>query len=142
MQPRINVITLGVKDIARSRKFYEKLGWKASSISTEGFAVFQLGGVILFLYPEKSLAEDANLSGTAVPGFRGISLSYNTSSKEDVDQVIMHAVEAGGKLQKRAQDVFWGGYSGYFADPDGHLWEVAWNPHWKIKSDGTVQLPA
>lgn len=141
MQPRINVITLGVKELARSRKFYEKLGWKASSISTDDFAAFQLGGLILFLFPEKLLAEDANLSGTSVPGFRGIAMGYNASSKEDVDQVIMQAVEAGGKLQKRAQDVFWGGYSGYFTDPDGHLWEVAWNPDWKIKSDGTVQLP-
>lgn len=141
MQPRINVITLGVKDLARSKKFYEKLGFKASSISEESFAAFQLGGLILFLFPENLLAEDANLAGAIYPGFKAVALSQNVATKEEVDLTLLQAVQAGALLQKRGQEASWGGYNGYFADPDGHLWEIAYNPFWKLNADGTIQLP-
>jgi uncharacterized protein len=142
MQPKINVITLGTKNIDKLRKFYEQgLGWKPSSSSNEHFVAFQLGGLVLCLYPENLLAEDAMTQQRHELTFRGVTLAQNVSSKTEVDAILKQAVNAGAKLQKPAQDVFWGGYSGYFSDPDGHLWEIAWNPHWTLNTDGTVQLP-
>lgn len=147
MQPRINVITLGTKDLVTARAFYEQgLGWKASSISNEHFVALQLQGIVLLLYPQALLAEDAmaketSVEGDVVKGFRGITLSHNVSSKEEVDSVLNQAVQAGAKLERQAQDVFWGGYRGYFSDPDGHFWEVAWNPHWALLSNGMLELP-
>jgi uncharacterized protein len=142
MQPRINVITLGTKNIKQSRKFYEQgLGWKASSTSNEHFVAFQLGGIILCLYPETLLAEDAMTTISNERAFCGFTLAHNVASKDEVDAVLKKAVASGAKLQKAAQDVFWGGYSGYFSDPDGHFWEVAWNPHWTLTNDGRVHLP-
>jgi len=140
MKPRINIITLGVQNIEQSRKFYEALGWKASSASNEHMVAFQGNGIVLCLYPEEALAEDAN----AVPskGFRGVTLAYNAPSKQEVDQALKKAAQAGAKIVKEAQDVFWGGYSGYFADPNDHLWEVAWNPHWPLDSNGNIKLPS
>lgn len=140
MEQRISVITLGVKDIKASSEFYQKLGWKPSSASNEMITFFQSGGMVLSLYPENLLAEDA-LTSPEGKGFRGVTLSQIVPTKEAVNQVIKQAVKAGGKLVKEAQDVFWGGYSGYFADPSGHLWEIAWNPHWPLATDGSVQLP-
>ena len=127
MKPRINMITLGVADMERAIRFYEKgLGLKRMSFEG-GAAFFKLNGSWLSLYPWDALAEDATVSGNGT-GFRGITLAHVVSSKEDVVKVLNQAVRSGAKLMKPAQDVFWGGYSGYFADPDGHLWEVAWNP--------------
>ncbi|MBA3720824.1 MAG: VOC family protein [Parachlamydiaceae bacterium] len=141
MKPRINMITLGVKDIARSRDFYEKgLGWKASSMSNENFVVISLNGIVLCLYQEELLAEDA-LQKKCPLGFRGVTVSQNVTSKAEVNQVLEHAKAIGAKIVKPAQEVFWGGYSGYFADPDDNLWEVAWNPYWPIKENGFVDLP-
>lgn len=140
MQQRVNIITLGVQDIARSKTFYEKLGWKASSVSSEHMAIFQANGILISLYPEQLLAEDAMVA-TSHRGFRGVTLAHNVGDKNLVRQVLEQARQAGGTIVKEAQDVFWGGYSGYFADPDGHLWEVAWNPHWPLREDGTLQLP-
>lgn len=140
MQPRINIITLGVKDISRSKKFYEDLGFKASSVSSDHFVAFKTNGIVLCLYPENLLAKDAKI-GSFSQGIRATTLAYNTVNKEDVDAVLAHAEEAGAKIIKKAEDVFWGGYSGYFADPDGQLWEVAWNPHWPLLNDGTLQVP-
>lgn len=142
MQPRINVVTLGTKDLDRTRKFYEQgLGWKASSATNDMIAVYQLGGLVMCIYPEHLLAEDAQTTSNKESGFGGITLAHNVSSKEEVETVLKKAVAAGAKLQKPAQEVFWGGYSGYFTDPDGHFWEVAWNPFWSLQSDGTVQVP-
>lgn len=141
MQPIINIITLGTKNIDDSRKFYERLGWKASSVSNEHFVAFHMRGIILCLYPETLLAEDAMTKMDGKVGFRGITLAHNVANKDEVDSVLKQVIEAGGKLEKKAQDVFWGGYSGYFSDPDGHFWEVAWNPHWKLLSNGMLELP-
>lgn len=141
MEPRISLVTLGVKDIARSRRFYESLGWKASSLGDGHVVFFQLGGMILSLYSHDDLAKDAQLAPDPPQMFRGITLAHNVRVKEQVAATLAEAKSAGGRILKLAQDVFWGGHSGYFADPDGHLWEVAWNPHFPIASDGTVQLP-
>ncbi len=140
MQPRINVITLGVEDIERSRKFYEDLGFIASSTSNEHFVAFQAAGIVLCLYLAKSLAEDARVEPNR-EGFRGVTLAYNVEEKNEVARILAQVEKFGAKIVKPAEDVFWGGHSGYFADPDGHLWEVAWNPHWSLEEDGTIRLP-
>ncbi len=128
MKPRINMITLGVKDLERAISFYEE-GLGLPRKPFEGnVAFFELMGSWLALYPWDALAEDATVDYQG-DGFRGITLAHAVSNKEQVDQALNQAVEAGATLVKPAQDVFWGGYSGYFSDPDGHLWEVAWNPH-------------
>ena len=129
MEPRISLITLGVADIGRARRFYEALGWVASGASNEHVLFFQLGCTGLSLYGRDALDEDANLStrgGGAA--FGGIALGLNVRTRTDVDRTLDEAQAAGGAILKPAQDVFWGGYSGYFADPDGYLWEVAFNP--------------
>jgi len=128
MESRISMITLGVSDIAASIQFYEKgLGFRRHAFDSEDVAFFDLDGTWLGLYPREKLAEDAEIPA-AGSGFRGVALAQNQRSKEEVDAVLAEAVAAGATLAKPAQEVFWGGYSGYFADPDGHLWEVAWNP--------------
>lgn len=139
MDPRINLITLGVEDMVRSRTFYETLGWKASPQSNDDVTFFQAGGSIFGLYGRAGLAEDAQVENTP-SGFRGVSVSYNARDRVEVDSVLAEAVAAGAKLIKAAEEVFWGGYSGYFADPDGHLWEVAHNPFWTIQDDGSIIL--
>lgn len=140
MEPRISLITLGVADMAVSRAFYEALGWRASAQSNDEVTFFQAGGMILGLYGRAALAEDAEMDDSK-PGFSGIALAYNGRDKAEVDAVLDDAVAAGATLIKAAVDVFWGGYSGYFADPDGHLWEVAWNPFFPIAQDGAISLP-
>ncbi len=143
MEQRLSVITLGVADLERSRRFYEAgLGWTASDASQDGVVFFQLGGMVLALYPRQALAEDACLPDTPAAGFAGITLAYNARSRDEVAALLDIAVKAGATLLKPAQNVFWGGHSGYFADLDGHAWEVAWNPFWPLDSDGSVRLPS
>jgi catechol 2,3-dioxygenase-like lactoylglutathione lyase family enzyme len=138
MEQRLSLVTLGVADLVRSQAFYERLGWKRGN-TEEGVAFFQLPGGIMALWSRKALAEDAGIADSGA-GFGGMALAYNARSREEVDAVIAEAVTAGGRLQKAAHETFWGGYSGYFADPDGHLWEVAWNPFWRIDDSGIVHL--
>ncbi|MFZ0955887.1 MAG: VOC family protein [Candidatus Sulfotelmatobacter sp.] len=140
MEQRVSLITLGVADLKRSREFYERLGWRRSMANTEGVVFFQAGGMALALYPRHELAKDANVSAHG-DGFSGISLAYNARTRAEVDSVLREAEAAGAKLVKPAQEAFWGGYSGYFADPDGFLWEVAWNPSFPIAADGSIRLP-
>ncbi|MGB9029167.1 MAG: VOC family protein [Acidobacteriaceae bacterium] len=139
MEQRISIVTLGVRDLARSRIFYESLGWRASRSSSEGIAFFQTGGMILALYPRAELAKDASVAAEG-QGFSGFSISYNTRTRAEVDGVLTEAKAAGAKILKAAQEAFWGGYSGYFADPDGFAWEVAWNPSFPIAEDGSIHL--
>ncbi len=140
MEPRISLITIGVADVGRARAFYESLGWKASGASQPEVAFFQAGGMALALFSRASLAEDAHL--TDIGGaFGGITLAQNMVSEESVDQLLEEARRAGATILKPAQRVFWGGYSGYFADPDGHPWEVAYNPGFKLQADGRLVLP-
>lgn len=141
MEPRISLVTLGVADLARSRTFYARMGWQESPASQESVAFYQAGGMIFGLYGRAALAEDAGLEDTAPQAFTGITLAYNGRDKAEVDAVLKEAEAAGGRIVKPAEDVFWGGYSGYFADPDGHLWEVAWNPFFPIAEDGAISLP-
>lgn len=140
MEPRISLITLGVTDMGRARQFYEALGWRASSASQDDVTFFQLGGMALGLYGRAALAEDANLPDTRAE-FGGISLAQNLSSEEAVDQLLAEAAEAGATILKPAQRAFWGGYSGYFADLDGHPWEVVYNPGFVLEPDGSLRLP-
>jgi predicted lactoylglutathione lyase len=140
MEQRISLITLGVTDLNRSREFYERLGWRRSMAKAEGIAFFQTGGMALALYPREELAKDANVAATG-HGFNGIALAYNARNRNEVDSVLKEAESAGAKILKPAQEAFWGGYSGYFSDPDGFLWEVAWNPQFAIAKDGSIQLP-
>ena len=137
----LNVVTLGVADLARSREFYENgLGLKAASASTEHIVFFQLGGIVLALYPFDKLAEDALQDLGKETGFRGVTLARNVASKAEVAELLRQAKLAGATIIKPAQDVFWGGHSGYFADPDGHLWEVAWNPYFALNEQGELVL--
>lgn len=140
MEQRISLITLGVNDIEQSRRFYKRLGWRRAMAEAEGVVFFQAGGMALSLYPKVALAEDANVSPDG-HGFRGITLAYNTRTRDEVDAVLAEAQAAGGERIKPSQDVFWGGYAGYFADPEGFLWEVAWNPFFPIAEDGSIRLP-
>ena len=129
MKPKISIVTLGVRDFAKSLAFYrEGLGFAAHN-HTEGqeHVMFRLEGSWLSLFPRGELAKDATVADDG-QGFSGVTLAHNVGSKEEVDAVFSHAVSVGATAVKAPRDVFWGGYSGYFADPDGHLWEVAWNP--------------
>jgi uncharacterized protein len=140
LEQRVSLITLGVADLERSTEFYERLGWRRSMAEAEGIVFFQLVGMGLALFPRQELAKDANVSPHG-QGFSGLSLAYNARHREEVDSVLAQAVAAGAKIVKPAQEAFWGGYSGYFSDPDGFLWEVAWNPHFPIAEDGSIQIP-
>jgi catechol 2,3-dioxygenase-like lactoylglutathione lyase family enzyme len=140
MEQRLSLVTLGVADVARARRFYEEgLGWRRANEHDE-VVFYQVGGMVLALWRRDALAQDAQVQ-SAGSGFRGIALAYNTRAKAEVDAVLAEAEAAGGRIVKPAQDAFWGGYTGYFADPDDHLWEVAWNPHWEVAADGSIRLP-
>ncbi len=139
MEPRLTLITLGVSDVGRSRAFYEALGFKAGRASEDSVAFFPAGGVVLALFGRAALAEDATLPDSE-PGFSGVALAHNARSEAEVEAVLKEAVAAGAKLVKSARKAFWGGYSGYFADPDGHLWEVAYNPYFRLDEQGRVAL--
>jgi hypothetical protein len=136
MKPRISMITLGVRDFAAAVKFYEQgLGFPRMESPPE-VAFFTLNGTWLALYGREALAEDATISAEG-HGFESFALAHNVQSEAEVDAVVNQAVKAGATLVKKPQKVFWGGYSGYFKDPDGHLWEVAYNPHfWVGPRDG------
>lgn len=139
LEPRLSLVTLGVVDLARSRQFYEALGFTASPASQESVTFFQLGGMALGLFSRTALAEDAHVDNSE-PGFSGITLAYNCRSEGEVDAVFAHALGCGATLKKQPQKVFWGGYSGYFADPDGHLWEIAFNPFFPLDAEGRLSL--
>lgn len=141
MEPYISLITLGVADLERALRFYrDGLHWPVSSASAGDVAFFRTGGVVLALYPRALLAADARLSDTG-SGFGGIALAHNVASQEQVDRVLAEVAAAGGTILKPAERAEWGGYSGYFADPDGYPWEVAWNPGFPLAPDGRVTLP-
>jgi hypothetical protein len=140
MDQRISLVTLGVNDLERSKIFYESLGWKRSVLEASGVVFFQMGGMALSLFPLESLAADAKLSAVR-SGFTGFTLAQNVRSREDVDAVLKEAIEKGATLVKPAEEAFWGGYSGYFSDPDGFLWEIAWNPGFPTDADGNIKLP-
>jgi catechol 2,3-dioxygenase-like lactoylglutathione lyase family enzyme len=138
MDARLNVVTLGVDDLDRSLRFYrDGLGWKPA-VEAGDFVAFDLGSVLLALYPRGLLAQDAGVA--AGYGFGGVTLAQNVVSREEVDRTLKAARAAGATMLKPATEKDWGGYSGYFTDPDGHPWEVAWNPHWKLDDRGRLKL--
>lgn len=138
MEQRVSLITLGVDDLVRARQFYEQgLGWVPKA-APEGVVFYQLPGIALALFGRDDLAQDVHLP---VDGrFSGITIAINQRTEADVDAVLAQAEAAGATILKPAEKVFWGGYSGYFADPDGHVWEVALNPEWTINDDGTLTI--
>ena len=140
MDKHIHLVTLGVRDFAKSYKFYtEVLGWNPSKASQGDSAFIQVGGVVLSLYPRDKLAEDALVSPEG-SGFPGFTLAYNTRSEKEVDEIISNLKAKGVKILKEPQKVFWGGYSSYFADPDGNCWEVAYNPFFPFDENGNLKL--
>lgn len=143
MDARIHLVTLGVTDLQRAVRFYrDGLGWHTSMKEGEDVAFFQLGPMVLALWGRDQLAGDANVPAGDKPAFCGVSLAQCLPSKADVDAVLAKAQAAGATIPKPAEDTFWGGYAGYFADPDGYLWEIAWNPFWELLPDGGIRLPA
>jgi catechol 2,3-dioxygenase-like lactoylglutathione lyase family enzyme len=137
MEPRITIITLGVADVDRSIRFYrDGLGFATSAKEGDAIAFFATTGTRLAVYPLEKLAEDIGPDIKPSEGFSGITMAHSVRKKEEVTQVLALAERAGGKIVKKAQDVFWGGHSGYFADPDGYYWEVAWSSEWKFDEHG------
>jgi uncharacterized protein len=137
---RAHIVTLGVADLAASRAFYERLGWPVSPASNENIVWFSLDGTKLGLFPADALAADAGVPAENKPGFRGVTLAINLGSREEVDAAFAHALKAGASEVKQPTEAEWGGYSGYFADPDGHLWELAHNPFTGFEPDGSLQM--
>ncbi|WP_298508965.1 VOC family protein [uncultured Kordia sp.] len=138
MQPRVTIIGLGVQDLKAATTFYqEKFGWKLTNASNENISFFQLNGVLLSLYPREKLAEDATVNPTG-SGFKGFTLAYNTRTKEEVDEVFADLSSKNVKIVKQPEQVFWGGYSGYVADLDDNLWEIAYNPFLELDAEGNT----
>jgi hypothetical protein len=138
VEQRVSLITLGVRDLARARAFYEALGWTTGAAPDDDVVFFQAGGMIVALWGRDQLTEDSAVEDSG--GWGGVTLAYNTRSAADVDAVIEEARAAGARIGREPGETFWGGYSGVFVDPDGHPWEVAHNPHWTVADDGSVRL--
>jgi len=140
MNQHLHLITLGVRDLEQSRKFYtEILGWKPSGAGNEGVVFIQAGGVVISLFPRENLAEDAFIAPEG-SGFSGFTLAYNAQSESEVDEIISNLKSKGVRIVKEPQQVFWGGYSSYFADPDDYRWEVAYNPFFAFDEAGNLKL--
>lgn len=136
----LSLVTLGVEDLPRATKFYEKLGLQRRMKNAEGVAFFDAGGVVISLFGREDLAKDANVKNSK-PGFSGVALAYNVAADAEVEPVLEAAKAAGGRILKNAGRAFWGGYYGHFADPDGHIWEVAHNPGFSFDERGALVVP-
>ncbi|MFC3166565.1 VOC family protein [Paracoccus fontiphilus] len=137
---RITLVTLAVADMARARQFYEGWGWTPHGSSQPGVTFYQMNGAVLALFGRADLAADQGRPGATL-GTGAVTLAQNCADDTETDAVFQAAVNAGATVLKRPQTVFWGGYSGYFADPDGHVWEIATNPFWPLAADGSLTLP-
>lgn len=137
MEQRLSLVTLGVRDVARARAFYEALGWEGTSPDGE-VVFFQAGGMVIALWGRDLLAQDSAVEDAG--GWGGVTLAHNVRSPEEVDAVLAQAAAAGARIGRPGAATFWGGYSGVFVDPDGHPWEVAHNPGWRLADDGSVHL--
>jgi uncharacterized protein len=137
---RVTLITLGVGDLTISTAFYDALGFRRKAKGAEDVAFFEAGTVILSLWPTSELAKDAGVPVNGA-GYRGVALAWNCASAAEVDAAMARAAAAGAAILKRPETVFWGGYTGYFADPDKHIWEVAHNPGFPLSGDGRLMLP-
>ena len=138
MEQRVSLITFGTRDLARARRFYEALGWKPVPDDNDDVFFFQAGGMVVALWDRARLAEDSGVEDGE--GWGGITIAYNCSSPQEVDEVIAQAEGAGATIARRGAETFWGGYSGVFIDPEGHPWEVAHNPGWTLEPDGSISL--
>ena len=139
MEQRISLITLGVADVGRARTFYERLGWRGQEAEETVF--FQAGGMALILWGRAKLAGDSGVTDHGPGGFDGVVLAHNVRSRAEVDTVLADATRAGAEISQSARETFYGGYAGCFRDPDGHVWEVAWNPGFTLAPDGSIVLP-
>ena len=142
MEPRLSLVTLGVADLPRAIAFYESVvGWKAAPSPPE-IAFFDLNGIVFSLFPHDDLAKDFGGANGGSEGYQGFALAHNARSPEEVDAIFARLKANGANIVKKPQKAPWGGYSGYFADPDGHKWEVAFNPYWTIQGDGRIVMKA
>jgi predicted lactoylglutathione lyase len=139
VEQRISLVTLGVADLRRARTFYERLGWQGQEVDETVF--FQAGGVALVLWGRGKVAGDAGLEDSNADGFGGITLAYNVRSRAEVDDVLVEAANAGAEVTQAARQTFYGGYAGFFTDPDGHVWEIAYNPGFTLDRDGAITIP-
>ena len=138
MKQRVSLITLGVSDLARARRFYEALGWRTGAEPDDDVVFFQAGEMVMALWDRARLAEDSGVEDAG--GWGGVTLALNFASREEVDEAIEEARSAGAEIAREPDETFWGGYSGLFIDPDGHPWEIAHNPHWTVTEDGGTRL--
>lgn len=138
MEQRVSLVTLGVRDLTRARAFYEALGWATGAQPADDVVFFQAGGMVFGLWGRAQLAEDTAVEDSG--GWGGVTLAYNTRSPDEVDAVLEEVRRAGGTVTRTGGETFWGGYSGAFLDTEGHPWEVAHNPHWTLRDDGSVSL--
>ena len=138
MEQRVSLITLGVRDLARARAFYESLGWRTRAAPDDEVVFFQAGGLVVALWDRARLAADSAVDDS--PGWGGVALALNFASREEVDEVTEQARGAGARIGREPAETFWGGYSAVFVDPDGHPWELAHNPHWTVTADGGIRL--
>lgn len=139
MEQRVSLVTLGIADLGRARAFYEGLGWETRAAPDDDVVFFRAGGMVVALWDRARLAEDSGVEDAG--GWGGVTLAHNVRSPGEVDAVIEEARAAGGAIAREGAETFWGGYSGVFLDPDGHPWEVAHNPGWALRDDGSVELP-
>lgn len=140
MDQRISIVTLGTDDLPRAVAFWEAMGWPRRAKAFNAIAMFQCGGLAFAIYPFDKLAKDCGMADRG-PGFGGFTIAHNLASKAEVDALLLTAVANGAVLQTPAHEAFWGGYSGYFLDPDGHPWEIAYNPFVPLGPDGEMLLP-
>jgi catechol 2,3-dioxygenase-like lactoylglutathione lyase family enzyme len=139
VEQRISLITLGVTDLRRARTFYERLGWRGQEIEETVF--FQAGGLAVVLWGRDKVAGDAGLEDGGTDGFGGMTLAHNVRSRAEVDEVLAEAANAGAEITRAASETFYGGYAGFFTDPDGHVWEIAYNPGFPLDRDGAITIP-
>jgi uncharacterized protein len=139
VEQRVSLITLGVADLTRARRFYEALGWTTRAEPDDDVVFFQAGGLVVALWGRRELADDSTMGDDG--GWGGVTLAHNVASPAEVDAIIDQAAGAGATIGRAGSATFWGGYSGVFVDPDGHPWEIAHNPRWTLGEDGSVRLP-
>ena len=139
MEQRISIVSLGVRDLARARRFYEALGWRGQEVQETVF--FQAGGLAVVLWGREKLAADCGLEDGPADGFGGIALAHNVRSEEEVDALVARAAKLGAAITRPPAETFYGGYAGVFSDPDGHAWEIAHNPGFTLEADGSLTLP-
>lgn len=139
MEQRLSLVTLGVADVTRARTFYERLGWRGQE--TQETVFFQAGGIGLVLWGREKLAQDAGVADTQSDGFDGVALAHNVRDRSEVDDIVAAAARAGGTVTRAPGETFYGGYAGCFADPDGHVWEIAHNPGFPLDENGAITIP-